>query len=540
MNFWRTLPLAVALLCSLLAAAQGRDKADLYFLQATVRDCESSSPSSYRLLERAWELNPDTASEVAVGIVFPRLRIANRANDSVAFAHTLHLAERVAAKRPSDAYFADALARLYISLGQPEAALPLVARVDSLSPRALSAKMRHADVLSSLQRPAEAIEQYRRAERAHGPMPEISGRIISTLLSSQADTLGAVAEAARLLQLMPVNVEALVLASAVYHIAGQTDLTLSHLRQAVTLAPTEPDLRMLQLGMIKESIGPDAAVDSLVAITRSEDFDSHEKLEIISSYANKHGLNLQKAKLVYDVYLAQYPSDEIVLHLLSSLYASEQNYDDAQKMLRRAIKENPTAGSLHADYMRMLLLSDKHQPALEYGLQVLKQGGELTNPEDIRYVLSGAYMMKEQYAEALEQLRLGLSEREELLDDEYRAQIYASMGDAAQHCQPDSAATYYEKSLALLPDAPMTKNNYAYFLATRGEDLQRAETLITEVVGDAPTEATYLDTAAWVAYKLGKYAAARAYIDEALKYAGEDIDSDELTEHKNAIYEKIK
>lgn len=535
----RTMLLLVALLSALFAASQGRDKADLYFLQATVRDCETASPSSYRLLERAWELYPDTASEVAVGIIFPRLRVANRANDTVAFAQTLHLANRVAAKRPTDAYFADALARLYMSLGQPQKALPLVARVDSLTPGALSAKVRHADVLTSLHRYDEAIDIYRRAERTHGSSADLSLRIVSVLLNAHADTLAAIQEVERLVQLMPVDEDAMMVAATVYRLAGRTDLMLNHINRAVELAPSVQEVRMLQLEILKEVVGPEVVIDSLISMTRSDDLDASAKLDIISAYGNKHGLNLNNAKRVYDAYLAQYPSDEMVLHMLSTIYAGEHEYATAQKLLRRAIKENPNSGSLQADYIRILILDDKFKPAIEYGRQVLNNC-ELSNPDDVRYILSGAYMMQEQYADALEQLQLCLDEREELFDDEYRAQIYASMGDAAQHCQPDSVAAYYDKSLALNPNAVMTKNNYAYFLACRGEDLQRAETLINEVLFDNPTSATYLDTAAWVAYKLGKYSVARTYIDEALKQAGEDIDSKELMEHKNAIYEKSK
>ena len=59
--------------------------------------------------------------------------------------------------------------------------------------------------------------------------------------------------------------------------------------------------------------------------------------------------------------------------------------------------------------------------------------------------------------------------------------------------------------LTLSPDDPLLLNNYAYFLAEGGSDLKKALRMaekVMELDGDNPT---YIDTYAWVLYKLGKY-----------------------------------
>ncbi|MEJ7661050.1 MAG: tetratricopeptide repeat protein [Hymenobacter sp.] len=60
-------------------------------------------------------------------------------------------------------------------------------------------------------------------------------------------------------------------------------------------------------------------------------------------------------------------------------------------------------------------------------------------------------------------------------------------------------------------------NNYSYFLALRGEKLDKAKQMAGKVVKQFPDNDTYLDTYAWVLYKLKDYAGAKAALEKALQ-----------------------
>jgi Flp pilus assembly protein TadD len=62
----------------------------------------------------------------------------------------------------------------------------------------------------------------------------------------------------------------------------------------------------------------------------------------------------------------------------------------------------------------------------------------------------------------------------------------------------------------------MTLNNYAYYLSVEGQQLERALVMSTKAISLASSNATYLDTHAWVLYKLGRYAEARNVMRKAL------------------------
>jgi tetratricopeptide (TPR) repeat protein len=94
----------------------------------------------------------------------------------------------------------------------------------------------------------------------------------------------------------------------------------------------------------------------------------------------------------------------------------------------------------------------------------------------------------------------------------------------------------YEAALNRYPDNDLLLNNYAYSLAERGIQLQKALTMSKIAVKAQPQNGAYLDTIGWIYYKLGNY-------DLALKYVQESIDIREesavVVEHLGDIYYKM-
>lgn len=79
----------------------------------------------------------------------------------------------------------------------------------------------------------------------------------------------------------------------------------------------------------------------------------------------------------------------------------------------------------------------------------------------------------------------------------------------------------YDSCLQYDPGNIGTLNNYAYFLSVDGVDLDRAEKMSAKVIAAEPKNATYLDTYAWILYRLGRYADAKIYIDQTLKFVSD-------------------
>jgi len=94
------------------------------------------------------------------------------------------------------------------------------------------------------------------------------------------------------------------------------------------------------------------------------------------------------------------------------------------------------------------------------------------------------------------------------------AMVYDNFG------KMDSAEAAYANALQLDPENHLVNNNYAYALATRGHDLERARTMAWRALQQNPYNPAYLDTYAWVLHKIGDNEQARTYIERAIERGG--------------------
>jgi tetratricopeptide (TPR) repeat protein len=79
----------------------------------------------------------------------------------------------------------------------------------------------------------------------------------------------------------------------------------------------------------------------------------------------------------------------------------------------------------------------------------------------------------------------------------------------------------FEKLLVLDPKNNWALNNYSYYLALRGSNLDKALSMSVKTVKSNPKSSTYLDTYGWILYQLGRYSDAKEYLEKALEYSAE-------------------
>ena len=102
-------------------------------------------------------------------------------------------------------------------------------------------------------------------------------------------------------------------------------------------------------------------------------------------------------------------------------------------------------------------------------------------------------------------------------NDSLRSDLYASLGDI-EHERNDMKRCYkaYDKSIKYGADNEHVLNNYAYFLALEGRKLEKALEMSTRANELSPNNPTFLDTKAWILYKLGRYTDAKKVMQQAL------------------------
>lgn len=91
----------------------------------------------------------------------------------------------------------------------------------------------------------------------------------------------------------------------------------------------------------------------------------------------------------------------------------------------------------------------------------------------------------------------------------------------------------YDRSLRLRYDNATVLNNYAYFLSLEGRDLERALTMSERANALDRNNPTFLDTHAWILYRMGRLAEAKKAMQQALSL--DRSDSPDLRLHYGDI-----
>ena len=136
---------------------------------------------------------------------------------------------------------------------------------------------------------------------------------------------------------------------------------------------------------------------------------------------------------------------------------------------------------------------------------------------------------------ALNAFRKGVSVINEKSNPDIVSDFYSVMGDLYfQKQMRKEAYAAYDSCLQWKGDNYGCMNNYAYYLSESDDQLEKAEQMSFKTVKQEPKNSTYLDTYAWVLFKLKRYAEAKVYIEQALQN-DTDSTSHVLYEHAGDI-----
>lgn len=150
---------------------------------------------------------------------------------------------------------------------------------------------------------------------------------------------------------------------------------------------------------------------------------------------------------------------------------------------------------------------------------------------DLSYRHISAIWLAGESARAVREIKTALKE---FKTDSIVSSFYTLRGDISHEMGNDRRAfSDYERALRLTPDNALVLNNYAYFLSLTGKDLELALNMATRACELVEDFSTYLDTKAWVLFKMGRLDAAAEVQQRAL--ARDRSDSPELMLHYGDI-----
>lgn len=255
--------------------------------------------------------------------------------------------------------------------------------------------------------------------------------------------------------------------------------------------------------------------------------------------------------------VVQFPGRSDILLELADLYEETGQFSKELRMLDRYGKiedvEEQLKGRRFLCYLLMgesdsaYYQADRPEEMIEKLLQsasslagaeiVLQFCGTVISHEPEKYepyyFSSIIHNLKNETDKAMEVLDEGIAN---VSDHDGKAQLYSIKGQF-HHNMGKMEETFadYDSALVYNPDETGVLNNYAYFLSLQDRDLEKALQMSARTLEKEPLNATYLDTYAWILFRMHRYQEALSWLEKALRYL--DQDNPEIYEHfGDALY----
>lgn len=224
------------------------------------------------------------------------------------------------------------------------------------------------------------------------------------------------------------------------------------------------------------------------------------------------------------------PLDRQAARRLGMLYFFLDSLSAADSVFTALVDGGERHPANHQYLGRIALRQEKPERAVEEFRQVLAMSD---SSWESWLELGLAYRSAENHPKEIDAYRSGLTRAE---DDESTQRLMMALGSAyEQSGQFDSAVSVFEDLVKRAPDYDMALNYLGYMLADSGQQLDYARELIERALKINPENAAFLDSYAWVQYRLGNFDEAREYLERAVA-----LDTDAtMFDHLGDIYQAL-
>lgn len=368
-------------------------------------------------------------------------------------------------------------------------------------------------LLNNNNRTSEAVAVLDTAEMRFGRIPLLS-RLRQFFLLKTGQTLAAEADAKRAVEEAPYLAENHISLAEIYAMTRRDSLAMISYQRAIAIdsLAAEPWLALADYHQKNGNKG--AYLSVLERIFANEQLPLKGKIDewksLVSDLNSYRKFYSQYDALIKRLYIRNTDSKEVATLYAQHLIAS---------------------GEIETALLLCKQLLDYKQPKIEDFTRVIEIENHLNRADSVRHYtdlalrafphntdllhMRGALaLQRKEYDDAFAIYNEALKHAD---NDTLRSALWGAIGDV-EHARNEMRRCYkaYDKSLRYFADNAMVLNNYAYFLSLEGRDLERALTMITRALSLSRNNSTYLDTMAWVLYKLGRYDEAKKYMQQAL------------------------
>lgn len=514
---------------------QEREAAEALFIEG-VKFLNLEEPNrALEKLVKAWQIDPTNAAvNFKLAETSAKLK---QLPEALAYAKA---AVRLDNKNP---YFYLLLAQLYSSHQQYEDAAEVYAALLREVPNTEQYLFQLADLYIATNRFDQALQTLDKAEKTFGVVEETAFKKQQIYLKRH-DLTKALEEGEKLIGVNPLEARYILAQASLYASAGQADKALEQVGRALRVSPDNPQALLLRSDLRRAKNDTKGAEEDLRRAFRSPELDIDSRVQILAEFIKRlpatetvttpdpEAESARRTALELATLTVQTYPEEAKAHAVAG---DLQSLSGLKKEARGSYLQAVRRDNSKFKIWQQIVLLDAELDQTDSLLRHSDRALALFPNQPLLYFYNGtALLIKKDYPKAARTLEYG---RKLVSDDpDLRRQFDAQLGDAYEYLKEyDKSATAYEAVLATDPDNGPVLNNYSYYLSVRGQQLEKARTMSAHLVKLFPANGTYLDTHAWVLYKLGQYEPALGFLEQALK----DRQDPDILEHYGDVLWKL-
>ncbi len=492
-------------------------KAEYIFMEAQKQKLSDNFDAFYDLLAYAHEIDPDnTAISFYMGMSLLRMNNTTKERCDQGLA----LMKEHFEAQPEDLYETTFYSDANLQLGHPDEALRAIKLLNEHNPNRLELQVRLAEAYSQSGDFEKSNATYDSIEAIFGGAIQITSSKIENYMAMN-DSAGALREMRGLLATAPQNGTYNIAMSGLFQHYGMNDSALYYLDRAQEYAPDNGYIYLARAefyNTVGDSVGYEQQIYN--ALT-AEQLDVDSKLGVLLGYIRGQLAKedtTQRIDNLFTVLIQQHPHEAKIHQLYSEYFYTKKDYKGAIEQLGYSLDVNPTDADGWRNMVILNMMDDNYTDAVKASEKALEY-----NPDnlDLMGYVAGCYHQMKEYDKAIESYTKVI-ELTDSADLERKSELITGMGDTYSEMNDTvKAVECYEQALELDPLNSGALNNYAYYLAQRNQELDKAERMAALAVKEEPDNANFIDTYAWVFFAKKDYQMALLYIKSAVE-KGED------------------
>ncbi len=534
-----------------------RAKARYFYVEGSVALAEGRPSEAYELIKKAALTDP-SYEEANYTYALMRMTLRNDTLGTPAeVGKSISMMRAFVDRFPEETEESMNYSYLVSRSGDVDEAIRVAERSEALSSDVSGILLQLAQYYTMKQDTEKALSTLERYERIEGSDPDIALRKFSLMYMS-GDTAALLKESDRLVREHPLSTEYLLIRGSAMDALGMSDSALVCYQRAETLDPDDGKVKLTLANYYLER-GDSSLYDqkSREAIL-SENIMLEEKLDMMRRYMQNiiadTTADASRGARLFDGLLLQYPHEPQVLDLGAQYSAAVHNYTRAQELMSYATDLEPDNQDYWVRLAHFYFSDSKYPEAIAVCEKAIEKLPE--TPQGLLLVYGTASSLAGDYdkARVAYQKMLDHELPGSLLSDSASvvlekagrlsydqlmrvADLFQMAGDGSfKSGDIEGSAREYDVVLALNPESVVALNNYAYYLALGGGDLDKAEGFSRKAVAEQPDNPTYLDTLAWILYLKGQYEEALEIQEGAIeKMTPDDESAAEFWDHLGDI-----